>query len=105
VAIAEVYETDVRFVREGQKATVNSGALAAPVTGRVERVGRLINKSDVFGIDPTAEADARVIEVRVRLDANTVTAGYNRHQVSVTIDTTGSGTPPTPAPPPPGTSR
>lgn len=106
VAIAEVYETDVRFVREGQKATVNSEALAGPVTGRVERVGRLISKSDVFGIDPTAEADARVIEVRVRLDPNTVTAGYNRHQVNVTIDTAGSGTSPAAAPvPPPGTSR
>jgi HlyD family secretion protein len=104
VAIAEVYETDVRFVRIGQKATVTSRALGAPITGTGERVGSLIHKSDVLGIDPTAAADSRVIEVRIRLDASPAAARYNQHQVDVVIDTgdAKAGGAPATAPPPAG---
>ena len=90
VAIAEVYETDVRFVKVGQKATVTSKALGDPITGTVERVGSLIHKSDVLGIDPTAAADSRVIEVRIRLDASPAAARFNQHQVDVVIETGGA---------------
>ena len=101
VTIAEVYETDVRFVRAGQKATITSRALSQPLTGHVERVGTMIHKSDVLGIDPTAATDSRIIEVRIQLDANGVAAQYNRHQVQVAIDTAAPGQPAgagTPAP-------
>ena len=87
MAIAEVYETDVQFVREGQRATITSRAFDETITGRVERIGRLIHRSNVLGIDPTAAADARVVEVRIRLDSSTTAARYNQHQVDVEIDT------------------
>jgi len=87
VTVAEVYETDVRFVRVGQKATITSRALAQPITGKVERIGTLIHKSNLLGTDPTAATDARVIEVRIHLDANTTAARYNRHEVQVAIET------------------
>ena len=87
VAIAEVYETDVRFVKVGQKATITSKALGEPITGKVERVGSLIHKSDVLGIDPTSATDSRVIEVRIRLDASPAAAKFNQHQVDVVIET------------------
>jgi HlyD family secretion protein len=87
VTIAEVYETDVRFVREGQKATITSRALPQPLTGHVEHIGTLIHKSDVLGIDPTAATDSRIIEVRIRLDQEGAARHYNRHQVQVAIDT------------------
>ncbi len=90
VTIAEVYETDVRYVREGQKATITSRALAQPLTGHVEHIGTLIHKSDVLGIDPTAATDSRIIEVRIRLDQEGAAPRYNRHQVQVAIET-GSG--------------
>ena len=86
-AVAEVYETDVRFVQVGQKATVTSTAFPDRITGRVERISALIHKSDVLGLDPTAAADSRVVEVRVRLDASTTASRYNRHQVQVVIET------------------
>lgn len=96
VTVAEVYETDVRYVREGQKATITSKALPQPLTGHVEHVARMIHKSDVLGIDPTAATDSRIIEVRIRLDPDQkgLSSRYNRHQVQVAIDTgagTGSG--------------
>jgi HlyD family secretion protein len=95
-AIAEVYETDVPLVRVGQKATITSRALGEPITGRVERIGALIHKGDVLGIDPTADTDARVIEVRIRLDASPIAARFNQHQVDVVIDTSGTATAPAP---------
>ena len=93
VAIADVYETDVQFVRVGQPATVKSAAFTQTVTGVVQRIGRLIQPSNVIGIDPTAAADKRVIEVRIRLDSSTTASRLNGHQVDVAIDTRGSGTP------------
>ena len=67
-AIAEVYETDIGRVRVGQRATVSSPAFDRPLEGSVERIGLRIGRLDVLGTDPVAEADARVVEVEVRLD-------------------------------------
>ena len=75
------------FVRPDNRATVTSGAFPDRITGRVERIGALIHKSDVLGIDPTAAADARIVEVRIRLDSSTTASHYNRHQVHVAIET------------------
>lgn len=67
-AIAEVYETDISRVREGQQATITSPALPEPLTGRVEKVGLQVGKMDVLDADPVAKTDARVVEVKIRLD-------------------------------------
>jgi len=69
-AVAEVYETDISRVREGQQATITSPALPQPLTGRVERVGLQVGKMDVLDADPVAKTDARVVEVKIRLDAS-----------------------------------
>jgi HlyD family secretion protein len=85
-AIAEVYETDVRFVSPGQKATVTSRAFPdQTLTGKVERVGCLVYKNDVLDLDPSKDADSRVIEVRIRLDDSQLAAKYNYLQVDVSI--------------------
>ena len=67
-AVAEVYETDISRVREGQRATIASPALPAPLTGQVEKVGLKVGKKDVLDADPVAKTDARVVEVEIRLD-------------------------------------
>jgi HlyD family secretion protein len=85
-AIAEVYETDVRFVHPGQKAVITSSSFPGEkLTGEVERVGSLVYKNDVLGLDPAKDADSRVIEVRIRLDDSRVAAKYNFMQVDVSI--------------------
>ena len=90
-AVAEVYETDVRRVRVGQPATVRSPALAEELRGRVERVGSMVFKNDVLGIDPTADKDSRVVEVRVRLDDSGLARDLIHLQVEVEIQTTNPG--------------
>jgi HlyD family secretion protein len=84
--VAEVYETDVRLVHEGQRAVVTSKAFPdVELQGTVEQVGTLIHKNDVLGVDPTADADARIVEVRIRLDDSSLALHYNYLQVDVTI--------------------
>lgn len=91
-AIAEVYETDVRFVRAGQKATVTSRAFPdEALTGTVERVGCLVYKNDVLDLDPSKDADSRVVEVRIRLDDSRTAAKYNYLQIDVNISRDGDG--------------
>lgn len=97
--VAEVYETDLHRVREGQKATVTASALPAPLTGTVSMVGRLINKQTVYDLDPAAATDARVAAVRVRLDSAEPAARLLNLQVTVTIDAPAAAAPPAPTAP------
>ncbi len=66
--VAEIYETDIGRVRVGQAATITSGAFIGELAGTVERVGMQIGKKDILNTDPAADTDARVVEVKIRLD-------------------------------------
>jgi HlyD family secretion protein len=85
-AVAEVYETDIGLVRLGQRAIITSPALPEPLTGEVVQIGVSIHKNDVLDVDPAADADARVVEVRIRLDQSAVAANFTNLQVDVEID-------------------
>jgi len=84
-AIAEVYETDIRNVKVGQKARVKSDALARPLTGTVTRIRPKVSKLDEIGTDPAARKDARIIEVEVKLDESATAASLSLLQVEVEI--------------------
>jgi len=84
-AIAEVYETDIRNVKVGQKARVKSDALARPVTGTVTRIRPKVQKLDEIGTDPAARKDARIIEVEVKLDDSAAVAALSLLQVEIEI--------------------
>ncbi|MEM7586794.1 MAG: efflux RND transporter periplasmic adaptor subunit [Acidobacteriota bacterium] len=88
-AVAEVYETDARFVRPGQEATVTSPALPAPLTGKVAVLADLVHKNDVLGIDPAADTDSRVLEALILLDDSETAARFVHLQVDVLIDVAG----------------
>jgi HlyD family secretion protein len=84
-AVAEVYETDIIHIKTGQSATISSPALAAPVKGTVQHIGLKVGRMDVLGMDPIAEADARVVEVDILLDDNSAVKGLINLQVEVEI--------------------
>ena len=84
-AIAEVYETDIRNVKVGQKARVKSDALAQPISGTVTRIRPKVQKLDEIGTDPAARKDARIIEVEVKLDDSAAAAALSLLQVEVEI--------------------
>jgi len=85
-AVAEVYETDVPRVRIGQHATVTSPAFREALHGTVERIGQKVAKQDVLNTDPAAKTDARVVEVRVRLDEPNQVAGLTNLEAEVAIE-------------------
>ena len=89
-AIAEVYETDVGQLKVGQRATVISehGGFTGQLQGTVDHIGLQIKKQDVLESDPAADKDARVVEVKVRLDPEDSdrVAGLTNLQVRVKID-------------------
>ena len=84
-AIAEVYETDIRHVRPGQRATVGSAALDRDLEGTVKRIRQKVEKQDEIGTDPAARKDARIIEVAIELDDPEPARGLTNLQVDVVI--------------------
>ena len=86
--VAEVYQTDIQKVRLGQRATITSDAFSGTVKGTVDQIGLQIFKRDVLSTDPLADTDARVVEVKVRLDPtdNQKVAGLTNVQVNVSIN-------------------
>lgn len=84
-AIAEVYETDIRRVKIGQRATISSAALESDLEGTVEHIRNKVQKQDQIGTDPAARKDARIIEVTIALDDSAPAAGLTNLQVDVVI--------------------
>jgi HlyD family secretion protein len=84
-AIAEVYETDIRRVQTGQRATVSSSVLAGELGGTVKAIRQKVEKQDEIGTDPAARKDARIIEVAILLDESAPVAGLTNLQVDVVI--------------------
>ncbi|MEA5509995.1 ABC exporter membrane fusion protein [Crocosphaera sp. UHCC 0190] len=85
---AEVYESDVMRVRQGQAVTITADGVVEELQGTVEEIGLQVDRQKVLGTDPTADADARVVEVKIRLnpeDSQRV-AQLTNLQVNVIID-------------------
>ena len=84
-AIAEVYETDIRYVKVGQRATISSSALEGEIGGTVQAIRQKVEKQDEIGTDPAARKDARIVEVPILLDDSGPVAGLTNLQVDVVI--------------------
>ncbi|MEA5472523.1 ABC exporter membrane fusion protein [Spirulina sp. 06S082] len=87
-AIAEIYESDISKIRTGQPAIVTSNAVPEELRGTVEHIGLQVLRQDVINADPSANIDARVIEVRVKLDETSreKVLGLTNLQVTVAIE-------------------
>ena len=87
VAIAEVYQNDISQIRVGQPAAIATPVLPDTLRGTVDRVGLQVEPQQVVDEDPAANIDAKVVEVRVRLDpaSSQKVAGLTNLQVTVKI--------------------
>jgi HlyD family secretion protein len=88
--LAEVYEADVKRIRPGQEAKIVSRAFPPPydqegLAGKVARIGKTIARPELRPMDPLAQADRHVIEVRVDLDpaGSKIAADFIHMQVEV----------------------
>ncbi|MGB5769142.1 MAG: ABC exporter membrane fusion protein [Crocosphaera sp.] len=87
---AEVYESDLTRIQKGQSAIITTNSVTEKLQGTVEEIGLQVDRQRVMGTDATADVDARVVEVKVRLnpeDSQQV-AQLTNLQVNVIINTT-----------------
>jgi HlyD family secretion protein len=68
-AVAEVYEGDVGLLSRGLRAKVMLDASGEELSGVVSEIGNAVARKVVLTNDPVSDTDARVVEVRIDLDA------------------------------------
>jgi HlyD family secretion protein len=66
--VAEVYQTDIKKVRVGQKATITSAAFDGKLIGTVKEIGWQVDKQSIFSLNPRSDTDRRIIEVKIAID-------------------------------------
>ncbi len=71
IVVAEVYESDIKKIRIGQKATIKSEnqTFDQVLTGKVFQVGLQIGKKQFSSINPSADVDVRIVDVKIMLDS------------------------------------
>ena len=86
-AVAEIYESDISKVKLGQQVKVTSDAISGELRGTVERIGLEVQRQEVINTDPAANIDAKIVEVKVRLDEDSSqqVAGLTNLLVKVAI--------------------
>ncbi len=68
MVMAEVYQTDISKVHVGQKATITSTAFPGKIEGTVTRIGLQVDRQNILSVNPTAETDGRIVQVKIRID-------------------------------------
>jgi HlyD family secretion protein len=85
---AEVYQTDIKKVQIGQKAKITSTAFNGIIQGTVSEIGLQVERQSILSVNPSADTDRRIVEVKIRLD-NPIdsqrVAGLTNLQVDVAI--------------------
>jgi HlyD family secretion protein len=86
--LAEVYQTDIGKIRIGQKATITSTAFPKKIKGTVTEIGLQVDRQNILSVNPAADTDRRIIEVKIRIDDpadSQRVAGLTNLQVDVAI--------------------
>ena len=89
-AVAEVFEADVSLLDIGMSAEVLVDGSGDRIPGVVREIGNLVARKIVLTNDPVSDTDARVVEVRIQLDAEQVhkVVRLSNARVEVFIDLT-----------------
>jgi HlyD family secretion protein len=66
--VAEVYQTDIQKVKVGQKATITSNAFPGKIQGTVSKIGWQIDRQSIFSLNPAADTDRRIVEVKISIN-------------------------------------
>ena len=86
--VAEVYQTDIQKVRLGQKAFISSTAFPRKLKGTVSEIGLQVDRQRILNINPGADTDRRIVEVKIRVDEledNKLVMSLTNLQVDVAI--------------------
>jgi len=66
--VAEVYQTDIGKIRQGQQAIIKSESFPGEIRGTVRLVGLQVTQQEVTSGEPGENLDRRIVEVRIRLN-------------------------------------
>ena len=71
-AVAEVYESDIARIHPGQRVELQSesGGFSGTIAATVLRISPQVRQRQVLSTDPSADADARIVEVRLAIAAD-----------------------------------
>jgi HlyD family secretion protein len=85
--VAEIYESDIGKIQPGQRVQVYSDAMSSSLIGEVSRIGLQVLRQNVINADPSANVDARVVQVWIPLDAESSqrVSGLTNLQVTAEI--------------------
>lgn len=90
VVVAEVYQTDMRDIRIGQKATISADGFPGSVQANVYQINSQVQRQSVFNGEPGENQDQRVFEVKLRIESTPAIANRLQHasnlQVNVIFD-------------------
>jgi HlyD family secretion protein len=90
VVVAEVYQTDMRDIRIGQKATISADGFKGSVQANIYQINSQVQRQSVFSGEPGENQDQRVFEVKLRIESTPAIADRIRHasnlQVNVIFD-------------------
>ena len=73
-ALIEVYESDINrvFISQNVELSSENGGFKKTLKGVVIRISPQVKQRKVLSTDPTGDADARIIEVLVKLNAESI---------------------------------
>ena len=73
-ALIEVYESDIDrvFISQNVELTSENGGFKKILKGKVIRISPQVKQRKVLSTDPTGDADARIIEVLVKLNKESI---------------------------------
>ena len=86
-AVAEVYQSDIGKIRQGQAVIVTGESFSKELRGTVREIGLQVNQQEVNSNQAGENLDQRVVKVRIRLnsDDSKRVAGFTNLQVHVAI--------------------
>lgn len=86
-AVAEVYQSDIGKIRQGQAASVTGESFSGELRGTVREIGLQVNQQEVTSNQAGENLDQRVVKVRIRLnsDDSKRVVGLTNLQVQVAI--------------------
>lgn len=83
--VAEVYQTDIGKIEQGQPATITSPSFPGSVQGIVSQVGLQIVQQQVTSGEPGENLDRRIVEVRIRINPEDVDKVQNLTNLQVQV--------------------
>ncbi len=88
VCVAEVHESDVAVIAINDPVEIRSSALTKTLSGRVQRIDRVVGAVQLRSPNPMARADFRAIPVWILIDPSDTEVAAQRLQLQVEVSIT-----------------